>query len=383
MLAGYYARMDEFEYLAQSGDWRANPWWERPDRQVHSTYPKEEIARYADVLHRHFDTTWAKDIVVHDRQNIVFPYLCIGGSTMALRFIVYLGKMLQLLESAEGLGRIVADLKGDKGDSALLELEAAYSFAKAGYQVRFPSEQAIKSPDVLVTSSTMNFAIECKRLRSEAWERWENNLTNRIIRDLPKMKGDQQISVQVMLNPRLTQVCMSQEKEPALNNAFLDTVAEQILSSIIDAVAHIDVPFELDIPELALVTVARRENGEYGSVQGMERASPPITRRIFQNGIFRACEQLPNEIPGIIFVYSQALPAARFFKLFFDTACRSQPERFSGIVAVVLCPMQTIFRTTAPNILINRDTRFQTSIDKCLAVLSSKFGGELISDDSN
>lgn len=373
--------MDEFEFLEQSGEWCTQPWWERKDRQVFCPYPKEEIARSADMLRRHFDAAWARELATNRRQNVVFPNLCIGGSTNALRFIVYLGKMLRALEHADGIGRAIGDLRGEKSESALLELESAYAFVNAGYQVQFPCEGRRKSPDVVVAVGDASLAIECKRLRDEAWEDWEDALTTQLIEALPWMKGDRQISVQVSLNRRLTQVCVSEDKEPELNKAFLDAIVRKIVSTVTDSIARTDIPFELDINELASVRILYRDDGEFRSVSGMERASPPITRRIVQNGIIRACEQIPNGTPGIVVVYSQVLPDPKFFKVFFDATCQVQPERFSGIVAVALCPMQTIFRATAPTIFPNKHTRFPGLREKALDVLTSQFGGALVGNN--
>lgn len=370
--------MDEFEYLAQSGEWWLRPWWERQDRQVYCPYPKEDIARSSDVLKRYFDAAWTKELAARPRPNIVFPNLCIGGSTSALGLIAYLGKMIQTLEASDGLGRVIADLKGHKSESALLELETAYAFASAGYQVRFPREGGDKSPDVMATFGDINLAIECKRLQSEAWEGWEDTLTSQLVHKLPWVKGDRQISVQVKLNPRLTQVCMDGSKEPELNKAFLDAIVNKIVSAVTEAICRNDIPFELGINELASVRVVYRDGGEYGSVSGMERVSPPITRRIFQNGIIRACEQLPEGTAGIVVVYSKVLPEPQFFKFFFDVACQTQPERFSSVVAVALCSMQTIFRAISPAVIPNSHTRFQVCREKALEVLTSQFGGALI-----
>lgn len=373
--------MDEFKFLEHSGEWWTQPWWERKDRQVHCPYPKEEIARSADILRRYFDAAWTRELATNRRPNIVFPNLCIGGSTSALSFIVYLGTMLRTLEASDGIGRIIADLKGDKSESVLLELEAAHSFANAGYKVHFPCEGGSKSPDVMVAFGDTSLAIECKRLQDEAWEEWEDALTRQLVRALPWMKGDRQISVQLALNTRLTQVCVNGDKEPELNKAFLDAIVLKIVSTITDAVMHNDIPLKLGINELASVRVAYRDEGEYGSVSGMERASPPITRRIFQNGIIRACEQLPNGTPGVVVVYSKVLPEPQFFKVFFDAACQAQPERFSGVVAVALCPMQTIFRETAPTVFLNKHTFFHEAHEKVCDVLTHQFGGVLVGYD--
>lgn len=373
--------MDEFEFLKHSGEWWNQPWWERKDRQVYCPHSKEEIAQSADTLMRYFDAAWTRELAANPRLNIVFPNLCIGGSTSAIGFVVYLGKMLHALEASNGIGRIIADLKGKKSESALLELEAAYAFSGAGYQVRFPCEGGRKSHDVMVSLGDTSLAIECKRLQSEAWEDWEDTLTRQLIGALPWKKGEKQISVQVALNRRLTQVCMNGDKEPELNKAFLNAIVYKIVNTVTDAVPRNDIPFELSINELASVRVAYRDDGEFGSVSGMERASPPITRRILQNGIIRACEQLPSATPGIVVVYSKTLPEPKFFELFFDAACQAQPGRFSSVVAVVLCPMQTIFLATAPTVYPNKNTRFKEPRDKALDVLTTQFRGKLVNDD--
>lgn len=289
--------------------------------------------------------------------------------------------MLRALEASDGIGRIIADLKGKKSESALLELEAAYAFSGAGYQVQFPFEGESKSYDVMVTLGDTSLAIECKRLQSEAWEVWEDNLTRQLIGALPWKKNEKQISVQVALNNRLTQVCMNGDKEPELNKVFLDAIVQKIVNTVSDAVPRNKIPLELSINELASVRVAYRDDGEFGGVSGMERSSPPITRRILQNGVIRACDQLPHGTPGIVVVYSMVLPEPKFFEVFFDAACQAQPERFSKVVAVVLCPMNTIFLATAPTVFPNKYTRFKEPREKALGVLTSQFRGTLVDDD--
>jgi hypothetical protein len=80
-------------------------------------------------------------------------------------------------------------------------------------------------------------------------------------------------------------------------------------------------------------------------------------------------------------VYSKALADPQFFRLFFEAACQAQPARFSGVVAVVFCTMQTIFRAVAPTIIPNSYTRYQVCLEKAIDVLITQFGGTLISDN--
>lgn len=298
----------------------------------------------------------------------------IGGSTSHVSLVGYLGEMIARLGDAPGLNRLIADLKADKGESAFLELEAAYAFALAGHAVRFPAEGDRKSPDIMATIAETEIAIECKRLRLEAWEGWEDALTMALMSAVPSMKGERQISVNVALNTRLTHVCVG-ENEPELNKAFSDAIVREIAAVVTDAVSINELPLELEIPDLAMIRVTYRDQGELGSISGMERTSAPITRRILQNGIIRACEQLPVDTPGVVVVYSNLLPDGRFFQLFFDAACRAQQERFSCVVAVLLCSMQTIARASTPIILGNPYSRFPAIREQVIKVLAANFGG--------
>ena len=367
--------MDALDNIAETGEWWVHPWWDDPDRRVHFPCSKEALQQSAEVLKRHFDAAWAKDLATAPRFNTVFPNLCIGGSTSALSFIADLGKMIGTLELSNGLKQKITDLKGDKGDSAYLELEAAHVFADAGFQVEFPREGGQKSPDILVKFGDTPLAVECKRLRDEIWESWEEDLTRQLIFAVSSLQSDRQISVQVALNTRLTEVRVSEDKESELNTAFLQVIVRTIVAAVADTLTKNTPPFEFTLHELATVRVAYRDQGEYGSVTGMERGSPALFRRVFQNGFLRGCEQLPQGMPGMVIIYSKIAPSPQFFTTFFDAACEAQKERFSNVVAVVIGSRQTIFQSTAPIIYANRTTSYPHVERKIVQLFKTKFGG--------
>lgn len=371
--------MDEFEQLKQTGDWSAHPWWERSDRQVYSPYTKDRIDASFTILKRHFDSTWAKELATNPRNSFIFPSLCIGGSTIAIKIVVDLGEMLGRLETSEGLERVVIDLKGNKEESAFLELETAYAFACSGYNIRFPKEGQTKSPDIVATLGDLSFAIECKRLQSEAWESWERELTMNILRSLPDKKNDKEIVVDVALDTRLTQIRVT-DKEETLNKAFLETITSYVLHFISSAVQSNELPIEAEIEELARVRVSYKDHDTYSGVRGMERMSAPLTRRIMQNGVIRAWEQLPNDVAGVAIIYSNTCPTPAFFKLFFEAACKAQPQRFSNLLAVVICSLQTLFQRTKPVFFLNPYSRFSQQIENVAHVITTKFDGILIKD---
>lgn len=365
--------MDELDKLAETGDWWSNPWWKNPDRQVFCPYPTKIIDDSAAILRRHFDAAWARESASNARRNFIFADLCIGGMRSAYNTIVNLGAMVSVLETSDGFDTKIKALKSEKQDSTYLEVEAAHVFAKAGHAVRFPREGDVRSPDVLAIFPDATLAIECKRLRSEIWEQWEDELTFRVLDAMPKIQGDQAIDVHVRLNPRLTEIRLSEDKEAHLNAVFLDAIVRQLEHLVCSAIAEHEPPFEIDIHELAHVQVTLREPKGGSSVTGVSRESPALFRRVFQNGVLRGCEQLPNEMPGIVIVYSAAPPGPAFFKCFFEAACKAQQDRFSKLVAVMVCSMQTIFQRSTPILYLNPYTSFERFGDRIKKILSDGF----------
>lgn len=369
--------MEDDSLVSQTGEWWKRQWWLPINRTVHCDYSDESIAQAVDTLQRFFDAPWAMELAKAPKPNIIFPALCISRSTSALNLVAYLGEMFRTVQESPGFGRVVTDLKQDKSESALLELESAYAFATAGYSVRFPPEGSTKSADVIIELDRVDLAIECKRLRTEAWEHWEDLLTNSLIAALPWTKDGQQICVEVAMNPRLSHIRMTDD-EQELNRLFLGAIVDEIAGSTREAVSGDQFPVEVVVPEVAVIRVASRDEG-FGSISGMERSSAAGTRRILQNGVLRACQQLPPNTPGVAVIYSKTLPDKAFFKLFFEAACQGQRDRFSNLTCVLLCSLGTIAHASPPTILANPHTNFPHERDLAVGILKKTFGG-LIDD---
>lgn len=114
---------------------------------------------------------------------------------------------------------------------------------------------------------------------------------------------EKKISANVALNTKLTQVFMSDRIGADLNHAFLEAIVGEVSTKITHTVLNKEIPFDINIGELASARVQYEGEGDYGSVSGMPRASPPITRRILQNGVMRASLQIPEGTPGIVFIW--------------------------------------------------------------------------------
>ncbi len=365
---------DRLKRLEETGEWWIDPWWR--DSQMEFPFPRETATSIIEVLRRHFGAEWARDIANKPRPNIVFPHLCIGGTLMASRFLSSLGEMFLTLEASAGFRQKTEDLRGDKGESAYLELEAARAFARAGYAITFPPEGKNKTPDILVERNGLQIAVECKRLRDEIWESWEEQLTSELLHALPDTKDGKPLTIHVALSPRLTEIRLN-EKESSLNEAFLQTILGEIDIALKRSIAEHTPSFTMQLSELATVEVLFRTPNQYSSVTGVERTSPAIFRRVFQNGVLRALEQLPTNIPSAVVVYSKYEPSPQFFRLFFDAACKTQPERFSSLTAVVLCTVSTVFRSSAPYIFPNKYSTFQRCANDAQDVFQT-FSGAIV-----
>ncbi len=364
---------ERFKRLEETGEWWIDPWW--VDTQIEFPFPPKSIDSIVEVFRRHFSAEWVKEIAKNPRPNIVFPALCIGNSLVESRLLGALGAMFLALEASPGFQQKANDLRNNKGESTYLELEAALALTQAGFSIEFPSEGKIKSPDVLAERDGLKFAVECKRLRDEMWESWEEQLTGELIQAIPNAKDGTPLTVHIALNPRLTEIRLNEEKESSLNSIFRQTILAELNAALQNEIMERSPPFTIQLNDLATIEVLFRTPDRYSSVTGVERTIPSIFRRIFQNGVLRALEQLPIDIPSVIVVYSKFELSSVFFRMFFDAACKAQPLRFSNLTAVVVCNIQTIFRASTPLIFTNRYSTHQSCANEVRQVFETFFGG--------
>jgi hypothetical protein len=348
---------EEFIHRAETtGRWWEDPWWARADCEIHFTVRLDAVQRGAAALREHFDAAWYVDLAKTPRRNLVFPKLCLERSTFALEFIASFGARLERLKDALNLQRPLRALRESDGESAFLELEAAVAFAQCGFEVSFPKEGASKTPDLLAARDGQVISVECKRLGDEQWEDWESVLMRNLSRSLPSEYNGQDIVAQVALNPRLSEVRLGSEEYSAINDAISSAITLTILSAVNSALAKNQLPCEYVINDIARFRIEPKQPELYGGVSGMERSAPSIFRRIFQNGVFRALEQLPVNQPGVIVLFSKHAPSAAFFRLLFDAAANADRPRFDNLVGILVCTLQTWFERPPPTLYMNSFT---------------------------
>jgi hypothetical protein len=349
---------DDSDRIAATGEWWVNPWWESAEPNFLFPVSIERVRYGAAILRNYFDADWYKRLAAEPRENIVFPYLCLLRASWALSFIAGFGERLEKLAQAEGLTRPLRALRERDGKSAFLELEVAEGFAETGYTVSFPKEGGSKSYDVLVIRDAIQIAIECKRLGTAAWERWEDRLMSDLSFGLRRSLANRELAINVFLNPGLSQVSVGQDSASALNDALHSALRDEIFGQVEAALASSNVPQRLLVAEIAEINIEWATEESRGGVTGMEYSASGVFRRIFQNAILPATAQLPESIPGVIVIYSRVAPPAQFFRLLFDAACKADAQRFSRVAAVVICTLQTVFEWTAPTLYVNRFTKY-------------------------
>ncbi len=359
-----------------TGRWWESPWWEDPACEIHLTVRRDVVSRGASAIRRHFDDAWYRELAARPRPSLVFPKLCLERSTAALEFIAGFGARLERLEGATNLQRPLNVMRETYGDSALFELEGADAFVESGFNVSFPYEGSVKTPDVMAEKDGQTVFVECKRLGDEQWEDWESAVMHEITRGLPQQHKGEEIVVEVALNRRLSEVRFGGPTDQVVNVAISAAIKDSIFTNILQALAEKDPPFEFLIPDIAEVRIWPKAEDLYGGVSGMERSVPGMFRRIFQNGVFRALEQLPKGRPGAVMVFSKYAPPPGFFRLLFDAATRSDRERFQDLTAVMVCTLQTWFERPRPWLFHNHHTRHTAARSMVIETLEKGFGAQ-------
>ncbi|MES2190661.1 MAG: hypothetical protein V4454_11090 [Pseudomonadota bacterium] len=348
--------MLKVEDLPNDGAWWLDEWWKDPNEEFFCNYPRDQVKFGVGVLKHYFDAEWACSLVQNNQWHPLLAQLFFERGSRSLNLFAYFGKVLSSVENCHGFTKKLEDLKDEKFESTYFELDIANAFLESGYAVSFPIEGTQKSHDVLAVRGDVSFAIECKRLQAQEWEQWEERLTHKLIQNLYRSVEGRQLQINVTLNPRLTEVRIGDQ--PELSDGFANALIQKITHEIDKKIATHLAPFNFELGDIAHIDVNWETENTRGSVMGMERSTPALFRRIFQNGILRAIPQLPEDQPGIIFIYTDQLPSTTFFHTLFDSACSTQIHTFEKLLCVVLCARQTIFSTTAPIAYFNRNSKY-------------------------
>lgn len=238
----------------------------------------------------------------------------------------------------------------------------------------FPKEGGEKSPDILVQRNGLVIAVECKRLGDEQWEDWESNLLQEISFALPKARDGVEVAIEVVLDPRLSDFRFGSLDQVGINAAITAAIKREILVAINGALEEVPLPVRIEVLEIASIVIQRKTVELSSSARGVERSTSSVFRRIFQNGVLRALEQLPREKPGVVFIFSKYAPPPALFRVLFDAITQGEREKFSDLIGILICTRQTLFDRPKPIYYANVRTDHPSAVAVVEQVMVNGFG---------
>jgi len=343
---------DSFEHIKATGEWWINPWWE--DRQYYEdgSYNKEDVNIAISILKKYFDRDWVKKKINEKPLHGVLKYLCYMKGTDALSSIRNLGLMLKRVEDANGFVSKLKELKSNNWECFNFEYTVADIFARNGYEISFPKGSKWKMPDIEANGKGDEIAIECKLLRSEQWELWENSLLTNISHEALGRYKSNDYAIQVELNPRLSDLSMD---DPDINDAIISGVTEKIVSNLPTLDKLEGAESIINIDEICNIKIIKSKDAD-SYVSGMHISDPAKIRRILKNALFEALGQLPTEKTGIIALLTNYLPNQQLLKIVFDSLITKFPDKYSKLNAVIIFPYRNIMHYESPILFINRQS---------------------------
>ncbi len=359
--------------ILETGRWWEDTWWE--GEQYWHNHPVEDVRAAAQTLRDFFPEKWVLEKLAADPHHPIIGKLCFERGVNAEHFIISTAEFFTLLSSAKGFGQKFADFTGKKYRSTQLEFQTAAVLVDAGLAVEFPPEASNKTADILARDGDTVIAIECKRLEQERWEAWASDLMNQVIFTLPHTSEGRDIVVQIGLDERLSEILMGPDFDD-FNRAIVEEICSRVQRAILGALGSRHLPINLEIPGIGKAAILPKDQGAWGSVSGMPISRVAKLRRILQNGLFRAVEQLQGEAPGIAVVYSDFSPDPGLARAAFDAITRARRASYRNLLAMIILPLTDKMLPDYRMVLENANSDFAEKRFRALDALRQGFGAK-------
>ena len=224
---------------------------------------------------------------------------------MPFTHLMWLGRIALAVTHIPGIGSRLDELCGRKTRATLFELEVASWLAEEGWHVEFvkPAKDS-RTPDLEVKKGNACSWIECKRLEPEQWEEWATELTHEVILKIHQRGGTQLPSFDVLFEPRLSDLTW---QDLRIRRGVLEETASRIVDAITLAFSTTP-PTSVSVPGIAVIRVREDRDSTQRGLGGIQISPQAKMRRIAQNGILEAAQQLENYGPGAVALYSDFTP---------------------------------------------------------------------------
>lgn len=360
--------------LARVLAWADVPWWEEPSYREDFRLSLEEIQSRINCLRRVFDADWiARAVAMSPHYNPVIQALYGGRGLSPFSQKMNLASTIQCVEQMPGFASKREDLIGSKAVSTHFELKAAEMMAATGSAVRFPSETAEPTPDIIVQASFGELHVECKNLGDEQWELWTHDLGFEVMHRLGQFAGHDDKVIDVVFDRRLSDLHLDSD---VLNRAVLDAIVSRVVA-VLGSALDSPTPFGThSVPGVAEIRIAPYGGGMRGSVGGIEVSHVAKLRRLLKNGVLRAWRQVARGESSAIIVHSNVALHPDLFALVVDAIVRSDQEMNERLLFVAVDPLQTIFERVPLLVWTNTHARSYPSATPYLKALADLLHAE-------
>jgi hypothetical protein len=325
--------MSEIDPMALNPIWWMDTWWEDVEYQTEHKVSLAQIREPIDALKALFDEQWTRRAIDAGPPNAVLPLLYGGRGLWPFQNLMWLGRIAKALVDVPSVQRPLRDLIAQKTRATLLEIEVASWFVEEGWTVEFlKASTEGKRPDIRILKDGISSAIECKRLESQKWEEWSEELSLTLIRRSAENGMSEAPSHDVLFEPRLSDLMMGEGPTKA---GIIDELVERISTAVREAFAT-DPPRSVWIPGVAEIRPRPDQTGAQRGIGGIEISPQGVMRRIATNGILEAATQLRAYSPGAVVVRADFTPHEDLADIVLRGINRADSTLLSSVAVVVI-----------------------------------------------
>ena len=303
------------------------------DYQTEYKLSLEEIRGAVEAIRALFDEQWTQNALDVDGPNVVLRVLFGGRGAWPFENLMWLGRIATAVSRIPTVAGRLRELIGPKVRSTLFELEVASWLVEMGWDVEFlkPTNDK-KTPDMKVRMRDMQSWIECKRFELDQWENWASELTHEIIRQVHERGGSQLPSFDIVFESRLSDLNWNDER---IRRGIIQEIAARICDEVV-AVFDRPSPTSTHIPGIGEIRVRSERDRTQRGIGGLHVSPQGTMRRIVQNGILEAAQQLQEHGQGGVVLYSDITPPKELVQVVLEGLNRADESLLRSVGLVVI-----------------------------------------------
>jgi len=347
-----------FEAAAADSRWWLDAWWEEENWLSQSRFSLEEVRSSIEVLKTVFTAEWAEKIGANDVANIFLRNIRYGKSVWQHRYIIELGRQIEILRELPGFASVQSRLLSiNDSESADMELALAAILLSNSFDIEFPVPKSKrgKSPDIVASCGNEKVAFECKQLEVSNKQRWLDTYYNHASQLLRNGLDNAERHVQFEFEEPPVDRYFDRDGKAVLDaTAVAEEVSKRMISFVRSMFVESSSPLLFGIEEIGYGRFVSTSVPDSAWTRLPSMSDDRLFARLYANGIARASEQLRTvEFPGIAAIYAERSPSLEYSQSKFETIVRKEPSRYAHLVACLVFQRQALFDYRPPFLLVN------------------------------